>query len=176
MVPLGDRADGAAGPGSASITAYLELLHREIALAPPLAPLSSVYLGGGTPSMLSPAQVRALLVALRRRFGLAPGAEISLEMDPASFDRDRLCGYLQAGVNRVSLGAQSFDDQLLARLGRRHRRGDLLQAIAWLAWAAQGQGLRSWSLDLIQGAPLGDGPLDGGGVVPPPPEIGRAHV
>ena len=150
MVPLGDHADGAE---SGSIAAYLELLLGEIAAAPAGPPLATVYVGGGTPSMLTPAQVGALLAALAARFGLAPGAEISLEMDPASFDGPRLAGYLAAGVNRVSLGGQSFDDAVLERLGRRHRRADLLQAASWLDQARQGGDLASWSLDLIQGLP-----------------------
>ena len=154
VVPLGDRAGGEAGtPGAASISAYLELLQREIALAPAGPPLSTVYLGGGTPSLLTPAQVGELLGALRRRYDLAPGAEVSLELDPASFDQGRLAGYLAAGVNRVSLGGQSFDDGVLAGLGRRHRRRDLLEAIHWLQQARRGGGLASWSLDLIQAVP-----------------------
>jgi putative oxygen-independent coproporphyrinogen III oxidase len=154
VVPLGDRASGEAGaPGAASIAAYLALLQREIALAPAGPPLSTVYLGGGTPSLLTPAQVAGLLQALDRRYGLAPGAEVSLELDPASFDRQRLAGYLAAGVNRVSLGGQSFDDGVLADLGRRHRARDLLQATAWLAQAHSEGDLSSWSLDLIQAVP-----------------------
>jgi oxygen-independent coproporphyrinogen-3 oxidase len=154
VVPLGDRASGAAGdPGSASIAAYLQLLLGEIALAPSGPPLSTVYVGGGTPSMLTAVQLAELLNALRRRFGFAPAAEVSLELDPASFDQRRLAGYLAAGVNRVSLGGQSFDDAVLERLGRRHRRADLVEAAGWLHTArAQGR-LVSWSLDLIQGLP-----------------------
>ena len=150
VVPLGDRADGA---HSASIATYLVQLQREIAFSPPGPPLSTVYLGGGTPSMLTPAQVAALLTALHRRYGLAPGAEVSLELDPASFDQARLQGYLEAGVNRVSLGGQSFDDAVLADLGRRHRCVDLLQACQWLRQAQRRRALRSWSLDLIQALP-----------------------
>ncbi len=153
VVPLGDRADGGGGSGAASIAAYLELLHREITTAPSGPPLSTVYLGGGTPSMLSPDQVDALLKALDRRYGLAPGAEITLEMDPASFDQTRLTGYLAAGINRVSLGGQSFDDNVLAGLGRRHRVADLLQASEWLRRARARGELASWSLDLIQSLP-----------------------
>lgn len=153
VVPLGDRADGASGPGSGSIRAYLELLHREIATSPPGPPLSTLYLGGGTPSLLTPEQVGGLLQALERRFGLVPGAEVTMEMDPASFDAVRLAGYLAAGINRVSLGGQSFDDAVLAALGRRHRVTDLLQACAWLRQARRRGDLRSWSLDLIQGLP-----------------------
>jgi oxygen-independent coproporphyrinogen-3 oxidase len=159
VVPLGDRASGATGdPGSRSIAAYLTLLLREIALAPGGPPLSTVYVGGGTPSMLTPAQLGEVLAALRRRFGLAPGAEVSLEMDPASFDQQHLAGYLAAGVTRVSLGGQSFDDAVLERLGRRHRREDLLQAAGWLAAAQRRGALSSWSLDLIQGLPGLDRP------------------
>jgi oxygen-independent coproporphyrinogen-3 oxidase len=153
VVPLGDRADG---DHSASIRSYLTLLESEIAAAGEGPPLSTVYLGGGTPSLLTPGQVGRLLGALDRRFGLAAGAEISLELDPASFDVPRLRGYLAAGVNRVSLGGQSFDDGVLLALGRRHRAEDLAQAIAWLQ-QARGLGLRSWSLDLIQGLPLSAG-------------------
>jgi coproporphyrinogen III oxidase-like Fe-S oxidoreductase len=153
VVPLGDRADGAQGPGATSVAAYLALLHQEIALAPQGPPLSTVYLGGGTPSLLAPPQVGALLEALQHRFGIAPGAEITLEADPASFDRDRLLGWLAAGINRISLGGQSLDDGVLAALGRRHRGTDVVQAATWLE-AAQGRSaLRSWSLDLIQGLP-----------------------
>jgi putative oxygen-independent coproporphyrinogen III oxidase len=154
VVPLGDRADGAGGAGAASIAAYLDLLHGEIDAAPAGPPLSTVYLGGGTPSLLTPAQVGGLLQALERRFGIAPGAELSLELDPAGFDEGRLAGYLAAGVNRVSLGGQSFDDAVLAFLGRRHRSGDLREAAGWLDRALQRADLASWSLDLIQGLPL----------------------
>jgi putative oxygen-independent coproporphyrinogen III oxidase len=150
VVPLGDRADGAS---SGSIQAYLKLLLGEIAASPAGPPLSTVYLGGGTPSLLTPDQIRAVLGALKQRYGIAAGAEITLEMDPASFDRSRLDGVLAVGVNRVSLGGQSFDDGVLERLGRRHRRRDLLQAASWLQQARRHDGLRSWSLDLIQGLP-----------------------
>jgi len=158
VVPLGDRAGSAAGqPGAASIAGYLALLQREIAASPPGPPLSTVYLGGGTPSLLSPAQVADLLEALAARYGLAPGAEISLELDPASFDQRRLAGYLATGINRVSLGGQSFDDAVLSSLGRRHRRSDLLEAIAWLQAQQQQGRLASWSLDLIEALPACEG-------------------
>ncbi len=150
VVPLGDRADGAS---SASVAAYLGLLQQEIATSPGGPPLATVYLGGGTPSMLSSDQVAGILRALARRFGLAPGAELTLELDPASFDQARLAGYLAAGINRVSLGGQSFDDGVLADLGRRHRGADLREAAGWLGLARRRGDLASWSLDLIQGLP-----------------------
>jgi len=88
VVPLGDRAGAASGQsGAASIAAYLALLQQEIALAPAGPPLSTIYFGGGTPSLLLPAQVGDLLEALAGHFGLAPGAEITLELDPASFEQ-----------------------------------------------------------------------------------------
>lgn len=150
VVPLGDRADGAT---SGSVAAYLSLLHREIATSPGGPPLATVYLGGGTPSLLSSAQVAGILEALTCRFGLAPGAELSLELDPASFDEARLAGYLAAGINRVSLGGQSFDDGVLADLGRRHRGAELRESAGWLGQAHRRGSLVSWSLDLIQGLP-----------------------
>lgn len=154
VVPLGDRASADPGaPGSASIATYLEQLQSDIRSSAAGPPLSTVYLGGGTPSLLSPEQVGGLLQALRRRFGLAPGAEVSLELDPASFDLERLRGYLRHGINRISLGGQSFDDAVLEQLGRRHRQRDLMQAIDWLQREHRSGSLSSWSLDLIQGLP-----------------------
>jgi oxygen-independent coproporphyrinogen-3 oxidase len=116
--------------------------------------------------LLAPAQVGALLEALQQRFGIAPGAEITLEADPASFDRHRLLGWLAAGINRISLGGQSLDNGVLAALGRRHRRTDVVEAAAWLD-AAKGRGaLRSWSLDLIQGLPPFSGATIPGATLP----------
>ena len=111
------------------------------------------YIGGGTPSLLSPEQLSWLLAAVRRHWGLAPGAEVTLEMDPASFDQQRLESVLTLGVNRVSLGGQSFDDAVLAGLGRRHRAEQLLEACSWLQQAQRSGLLQSWSLDLIVNLP-----------------------
>ena len=159
VVPLGDRADGSRNPG---IPLYLESLRREIQASAPGPPLSTVYFGGGTPSLLTAEQLVGLLEALRQRYGIAPGAEITLEMDPASFDQARLLAVLRGGVNRVSLGGQSFDDAVLQGLGRHHRRHHLLEAAGWLRQARQATLLRSWSLDLIQGVPcLPGGPAPG---------------
>ena len=153
VVPLGDKASGEAGPGSASIRDYLALLHRDIAASDSGPPLSTIYIGGGTPSLLSPDQIGALLDSLRRRFGIQEGAEITLEMDPASFDQQQLRAVLARGINRVSLGGQSFDDLVLQQLGRRHRGRDLQDACRWMEAARFDGSLRSWSLDLIQNLP-----------------------
>lgn len=84
-----------------------------------LAP-ASVYLGGGTPSLWDPAEVGEVIAAVRARFGVPAGAEITIEANPESTDRDRLRAWRDAGVNRVSVGVQSFDAGVLAKLGRRH--------------------------------------------------------
>ena len=153
VIPLGDGAAGLEGPGSISIKTYLNLLHREISLSPKGPPLATVYIGGGTPSLLSPFQVEELLNLLRGKFGLQDGAEVTLEMDPASFNREKLNSFLNAGINRVSVGGQSFDDLVLARLGRTHKRKDLLEVCSWLDQAYGLGKLRSWNLDLIQNLP-----------------------
>ncbi len=110
VVPIGDRADAFGGSGSGSIEAYLELLSTEISLSPQGPALATVYVGGGTPSLLRPDQIAELLQQLRGRFGFQDGAEITLEMDPATFGRSDLQALIDAGVTRVSLGGQSFDD------------------------------------------------------------------
>ncbi|HUL60605.1 MAG TPA: coproporphyrinogen-III oxidase family protein [Anaeromyxobacteraceae bacterium] len=80
----------------------------------------SLYLGGGTPSLWDPAEVAEVIAAVRRRFGLAAGAEVTIEANPESTDRARLSAWRAAGVNRISVGAQSFDRGVLAKLGRLH--------------------------------------------------------
>ena len=90
VVPLGDSARGEHGPGSNSIKSYLDLLYRDISLSPKGIPLATIYIGGGTPSLLSASQVANLLDHLRSHFGFQYGAEITLEIDPASFDKRSL--------------------------------------------------------------------------------------
>lgn len=108
VVPLGDRAGGGLGPGSSSIATYLEQLHTEIALSPQGPPLATVYIGGGTPSLLTPQQISAVLQSLKRQFGFQQGAEVTLEMDPASFDLLTLQALCAVGINRVSLGGRAL--------------------------------------------------------------------
>lgn len=146
VVPLGDRADGAT---SRSVAEYCRWLEDEISGSPPGPPLSTVYIGGGTPSLLGATQVSWLLALLNNQFGLAPGAEITMELDPEDVCAERLEGYCGAGVNRISLGVQSFDNGLLEAMGRCHSRQDIETAVALL----NAQGLSRWSLDLISGLP-----------------------
>ena len=151
--PLGDRAHGENGLASKSIKSYLEVLKREIDSSPKGPPLSTIYIGGGTPSLLSPSQIKSLIDHLNDHFGFQDGFELTLEIDPASFSQRDLNGYLKAGVNRISLGGQSFDDSLLVKLGRNHCSDDLFKSCSWLREAFDRGDLLSWSLDLIQNLP-----------------------
>jgi oxygen-independent coproporphyrinogen-3 oxidase len=109
--------------------------------------IRSLYLGGGTPSLWDPAAVAEVIAAVRARFGLPPGAEVTLEANPESSDVGRLAAYAGAGVNRISVGVQSFDPGVLAKLGRRHQPGDAEQAIR-----AAAEVLPNVTADLIYGA------------------------
>jgi len=122
-------------------------------------PVESLYLGGGTPSLFSPAAVAALLEAAAHDFGIEDGAEITLEANPGTVTRASLAGYAAAGVNRLSLGAQSFHPALLKTLGRDHQPDDTREAVA----AARASNLTNVSLDLIfavPGATLADWEAD----------------
>ena len=90
---------------------------------------------------------------MRSQFGFQYGAEITLEIDPASFDERSLEGFLDAGINRLSLGAQSFDDNVLRKLGRSHSSKELLEACDWIQDNFKRGRLTSWSLDLIKNLP-----------------------
>jgi putative oxygen-independent coproporphyrinogen III oxidase len=112
-------------------------------------PLASVYLGGGTPSLLHPGQVSALLEHVGSRMGIAPGAEVTLEANPGPRDRGDLAGFRAAGVTRLSLGAQALDRDALRRIGRRHDPDDVRDAVR----LARSAGFRSVSLDLLTDLP-----------------------
>jgi oxygen-independent coproporphyrinogen-3 oxidase len=130
---------------------YLGALIADLDAALPLIwgrSVHSVFLGGGTPSLFTPAAIDRLLADLRARLKLAPDCEITLEANPGTFEKDRFRAYRQAGVNRLSLGVQSFDDQALRALGRVHDRG---QALAAAREAAQC--FDTFNLDLMYGLP-----------------------
>ena len=134
------------------IPEYVAALAKEIVLGveqPGGVALRSVYFGGGTPSLLTLAQLRRLMDALRHGAGVAPEAEITLEANPGTFGPAYLDGLRALGVNRLSLGAQSLDDETLRRLARTHDAAQALGAVR-LARAA---GFRSVNLDLIYGLP-----------------------
>jgi oxygen-independent coproporphyrinogen-3 oxidase len=112
-------------------------------------PVGSVFIGGGTPSLLDSRQVCALLDAIRRAFRLEPEVEITLEANPGMLDHNRLEGYRQAGINRLSLGVQSADEEELRLLGRIHTVAGAEQTYA----AARCAGWTNINLDLIYGLP-----------------------
>ncbi|MGF1536733.1 MAG: radical SAM family heme chaperone HemW [Elainellaceae cyanobacterium] len=137
------------GHGSQAIAAYLDVLCEEIEATPKGPPLQTLFFGGGTPSLLSSQQLERLLAVLARQFGIAQGAEISIEVDPDTVRDGMLARYREMGINRVSLGVQAFQDELLTACGRTHRRRHIDYALGQLHRA----GLTNVSLDLISGLP-----------------------
>lgn len=111
--------------------------------------LGSLYLGGGTPSLLPADAVAAIIAQVRARFGLADGVEITLEANPGPDDRGDLEGFARAGVTRISFGAQSLDPSELRALGRRHDPEDVAEAVA----AARDAGVATVNLDLLYDLP-----------------------
>ncbi|MSQ54081.1 MAG: oxygen-independent coproporphyrinogen III oxidase-like protein [Betaproteobacteria bacterium] len=111
--------------------------------------ITSVFIGGGTPSLFSPASIDALLSAVRARIVLEPDAEITMEANPGTVEAGRFRGYREAGVNRISLGIQSFDDAELRALGRIHDADEARRAIE-IAQAA----FDNVNLDLMYGLPV----------------------
>jgi putative oxygen-independent coproporphyrinogen III oxidase len=128
---------GAGGPDAVPEDDYLQALRADLEAALPLIwgrPVISIFLGGGTPSLFSPAAIDRLLSDLRALLPLAADCEITLEANPGTFERERFAAFRAAGVTRISIGVQSFDDACLQRLGRVHDGG---QAAAALAAAGQ---------------------------------------
>ena len=137
--------------------AYLEALSRDLreqARAPQLAGrrLATVFMGGGTPSLFSPAAIGRVLAEARTLFGFEPDIEITLEANPGTIERGRFAEYAAVGVNRVSLGAQSFGARQLQVLGRIHDAADTVRAAEELHAA----GLNNFNLDLMYGLPEQD--------------------
>ena len=112
-------------------------------------PIVSVFFGGGTPSLFAPALVARLLDGVRDRLPLAADAEITLETNPGTVEHGRFDGYLAAGVNRLSFGIQSFDDDKLRRLGRIHSAAEAEAAVK----SAQDAGYTNINLDLMYALP-----------------------
>jgi len=112
-------------------------------------PVISIFFGGGTPSLFSPELIARLLDGVRERLPLAADAEITLETNPGTVEHGRFDGYLAAGVNRISFGVQSFDDDKLKRLGRIHSAGEAEVAVK----SAQDAGYANINLDLMYALP-----------------------
>lgn len=124
---------------------YVEAVTAEIARAGDGSAADTIYFGGGTPSLLAPAEVARVVDACREAFAVRSGAEVTLEMNPETVTADYVSAVREAGVSRLSIGVQSFDDGELARLGRRHSADDAAAALA----AARAAGCRDVSLDLM---------------------------
>jgi oxygen-independent coproporphyrinogen-3 oxidase len=129
---------------------FLEALSAEIAAAGP-GPLAfdTLYIGGGTPSLLEPAEVAAIIAGLFAKFRFEAPVEITLEANPGTLDAEKLAGFRSAGVNRLNIGVQSFQDRNLALLGRIHSARQAQEALA----AARRSGFQSLGLDLMYGLP-----------------------
>jgi len=137
-------------PGDAYVAAALADLDHELERRPARRePVISIYFGGGTPSLLEPAAVADLLAGFRARLVLAGDVEVTLEANPGTIERGRFARYADAGVNRISLGVQSFDEGLLRRLGRIHSADEARSAAAELHAA----GLENFNIDLMYGLP-----------------------
>eukprot|EP00891_Asterochloris_glomerata_P001723 jgi/Astpho2/1723/Aster-x1027 len=130
---------------------YIQLLTAEIGAQLQLSeqPLQTIFFGGGTPSLVPPQALQRILAVLEQRFGIASDAEISMEADPGTFNVQRLQGYAALGVNRFSMGVQSFQQEMLAACGRSHTLTEVHAAIDDMHAA----GIQNWSLDLISGLP-----------------------
>ncbi|MCG6893544.1 MAG: radical SAM family heme chaperone HemW [Desulfobacteraceae bacterium] len=131
----------------------------------------TIYIGGGTPSLLHPREVGRILDRLGAAFSIAATSEVTLEVNPGTVDAASLAGHRTAGVNRLSIGVQSFHEEALQRLGRIHSREQALAAVAAaqkagysrisldLIYGIPGQSERQWQRDLVRAASLGPGHL-----------------
>ncbi len=128
--------------------------------------VTSVFFGGGTPSLMPPETVAAVIGKIDALWGLAPGTEITLEANPTSAEAESFAGFAAAGVNRLSLGVQALDDAALKFLGRQHSAAEALDALALaraafprisfdLIYARPGQSLAAWQAELAEALALG---------------------
>ncbi|UTA49697.1 radical SAM family heme chaperone HemW [Simiduia sp. 21SJ11W-1] len=132
--------------------AYVAAVLADMAQEQPFThnrPLTSIFFGGGTPSLFSAHAIGALLEGAERCFGFAPDIEITLEANPGTAEQQRFAGYRAAGVNRLSLGVQSFNPKQLAHLGRIHSGAEAQAAVIM----ARRAGIDNFNLDLMHGLP-----------------------
>jgi oxygen-independent coproporphyrinogen-3 oxidase len=133
-------------------SSYIDALIRDFEIEAPRLQgrrIDSVFFGGGTPSLFSPTEFARLLTALKERIAFADDAEITMEANPGTIERGRFSGYAEAGINRVSLGAQSFDSRALKVLGRIHSAEDTHRAVEEL----RGAKFDNFNLDLMYALP-----------------------
>ena len=139
------------GDASPPEARYVDALVADLEASLPLVwgrRVHTIFIGGGTPSLFSPAAIERLLGAIRARLPLEPGCEVTLEANPGTFERDRFRGYADAGVTRLSIGVQSFDDRSLVALGRVH---DAAQARAAIDEARSA--FATFNIDLMYALP-----------------------
>jgi len=138
---------------STSISAvpdFLDALYKEMEMyRPRFQYFDTVYIGGGTPSLLDPEQLESILIKVRENFSLILNPEITIETNPADFHPSFLESMRQIGINRINIGVQSFDEKVLAFLGRRHSIKQAVSAVE----ASRKAGFRNIGLDLIYGVP-----------------------
>jgi oxygen-independent coproporphyrinogen-3 oxidase len=149
--PYCDFNSHAAPQGALPEAAYVDALVRDLEVALPMVwgrSVHSIFIGGGTPSLFTPQSIDRLLGAIRARLRLVPDCEITLEANPGTFEKDRFRAFAQAGVTRLSVGVQSFNDEHLKTLGRVH---DSAQACAALEEAARS--FSAFNLDLMYALP-----------------------
>ena len=149
--PYCDFNSHEAASGGHPEAAYLDALRADLEAALPLVwgrSVQSIFIGGGTPSLFSPEGIERLLSDVRALVPLAPGCEVTLEANPGTFERERFRAFRGAGVTRLSIGVQSFDDDKLQALGRVHSRA---QALAAAEEAAQA--FDTFNLDLMYALP-----------------------
>jgi len=135
-------------PGADRQERYLQAVLREMEVAAP-ARADTLYFGGGTPSLFAPQRIGLLVQAARGRFGLPMDAEVTLECNPRDLELDAFEALREAGIGRLSLGVQHFDDDVLADMGRRHAAADAVRAVE----LAQRAGFVNVSIDLMLGWP-----------------------
>ncbi len=139
-------------PGVLAGDEYIRALIKDLENDLPLVwgrVVGSIYFGGGTPSLFAAAQIGEFLSAARARLDLRPDVEITLEANPGTIERDSFSAYADAGINRVSLGVQSFSDESLKRLGRIHGRSDIEKSLQSLDRG----GIRNFNIDLMYALP-----------------------
>ena len=139
---------GAGAPTQRYVDALLTDLEQEAKRAAGRT-IESLFLGGGTPSLFAPEEISRLLTGVHERFDVAQDAEITMEANPGTVECGAPAGYRDAGVNRLSIGAQSFDDDALRQLGRIHSSDDIRRAVGEVKSA----GFDNFNLDLMHGLP-----------------------
>lgn len=130
--------------------AFLEALQMEMRMrSSPSLTFDTLYIGGGTPSVLKPSSIDCLIQTACRCFSILPDAEITIEVNPGTVDAEKLRDYRRAGINRINIGVQSFQDENLRFLGRVHSAADATNVLRW----ARQAGFDNVGLDLIYGIP-----------------------